>query len=363
MLNSAREKHEYAQHLIKTIWELSKTPIRIMEVCGTHTMAIAKSGMKELLPESITLLSGPGCPVCVTDGTDIDLACAVASLPQVILATYGDMIRVPGNDSSLATARLNGADIRVIYSSRDALRLAKENPGYQIVLLSVGFETTAPTTALTIETAIQNEIMNFSILSYHKAVPPILRMLLADPDLSIDAFILPGHVCVITGTEGFTFIANDYARPCAVAGFEPIDILESIVLILLQQQSCCPKVDVQYKAVQKQGNTVARHYIDNYFYMADCVWRGIGLVPSSGYVIKDVYNELNATSRFSIPPSNPNPVCCVCGDVLKGRKKPAECDLYSASCTPFTPKGPCMVSEEGSCAASYWFDRRGKDSS
>ena len=355
-INKGRESPEYAQYLIRTIWKIAKTPIRIMEVCGTHTMAIARSGMKQLLPDSITLLSGPGCPVCVTDETDIDAAHIIAGFPKVILATYGDMIRVPGSSGSLASASLNGADIRVIYSSCDALRLAVENPGHEVVLLSVGFETTAPTTAITMETAVKEEIRNFSVLSFHKAVPPILRFLLSDPELSIDAFLLPGHVCAIIGTNEFDFIAKDYARPCVVAGFDLVDILEAIVMLLLQQQRCRPRIEIQYQAVRKQGNAAARSYMDTYFRLADCTWRGIGVVPYSGYVIKDACHDLDANSKFDIPVPPPNPVRCVCGEVLKGRKAPADCEMFAVSCTPATPRGPCMVSEEGSCAAFYRFD-------
>lgn len=356
----ARESPEYAQYLLKTIWQTAKTPIRIMEICGTHTMAIAKSGMKQLLPDTITLLSGPGCPVCVTDETDIDTACALAELPKIILATYGDMIRVPGNRGSLASARLKGADIRIIYSSKNALRLAVENPGSEIVLLGVGFETTAPATAITLETAIKENLKNFSVLSFHKAVPPILKFLLSDPQITVDAFLLPGHVCVVTGIDEFHFIAKDFARPCVVAGFDPVDILEAIVMILFQQRQCNPSIQIQYRAVRKQGNAAAQSYIDTYFCLANCTWRGIGTVPYSGYTIKSTYHDLDATKRFNIqvpPNTNSN---CVCGEILKGQKAPSECNLFGVDCTPAAPRGPCMVSEEGSCAAVYRFERMKK---
>lgn len=354
----ARSNPEYAQNLLKIIWKTAKTPIRIMEVCGTHTMAIAKSGIKQLLPDTITLLSGPGCPVCVTDETDIDTACILADLPNVILATYGDMIRVPGSNYSLELARLKGADIRIIYSGRNALQLAVENPSCEVVLLSVGFETTAPTAAITLETALKENLNNFSVLSLHKAVTPILKFLLSDPELSIDAFILPGHVCVITGIGEFQFIVKEFARPCVVTGFEPIDILEAIVMLLYQQHRRNPAIEIQYPAVQKQGNRTARRYIDTYFDLRDCVWRGIGLVSDSGYAIKKAYHRLDAVNKFKIQAPPHKKTSCVCGEILKGKKSPAECKLFGISCTPSTPQGPCMVSQEGSCAAVYRFENR-----
>ncbi|MBU2701247.1 hydrogenase expression/formation protein HypD [Sporomusaceae bacterium BoRhaA] len=357
--NIGRESPNYIQYLLKAIWAI-KIPIRIMEVCGTHTMAIARSGMKQVLPDWITLLSGPGCPVCVTDETDIDLACALADLPNVILASYGDMMRVPGTDGSLMSSRLNGADIRVIYSSNDALRLAVEKPSCEIVLLSVGFETTAPTTAITIETVVKEEIKNFSVLSLHKAVPPILRFLLLDPELSIDAFLLPGHVCTITGADAFNFIAKDYSRPCVVAGFEPVDILEAIFMVLLQQQLQQPTIEIQYQAVRKKGNVIARKYVEKYFHLVDCTWRGIGIVPLSGYAMRDAFGGLDARKKYDLPVPLVKNTHCVCGDILKGRKEPIECALFATRCNPASPVGPCMISEEGSCAASFLQIQKGK---
>lgn len=354
--NQTKENPAYAQYLLKTIWKIAKTPIKIMEVCGTHTMTIAKSGLKQLLPDQITLLSGPGCPVCVIDENDIDVACLLASLPKVILATYGDMIPVPGSKGSLASARLNGADIRVIYSGRDALRLASENPGRQVVLLGVGFETTTPTTAIVIENAIKEKVKNFSVLSFHKAIPPILKFLLSDPELSIDAFLLPGHVCAITGINDFQFIANDFARPCVVAGFDPVDILEAIVMILSQRQLSNPTLEIQYQAIRKQGNVTARSYMDTYFRLVECTWRGIGIVPYSGYAIKDAYRDLDAAKIFNLQAPPPPKTPCICGEILKGQKEPAKCELFGIICTPAVPRGPCMVSEEGSCAAAYRFE-------
>ncbi|MCE5284591.1 MAG: hydrogenase formation protein HypD [Pelosinus sp.] len=359
---NTRETAAYAQALLKNIREMAKTPIRIMEVCGTHTMAIAKSGIRELLPDTVTLLSGPGCPVCVTAESDINAACLLARLPKVILATYGDMIRVPGNNDSLALEMSNGADIRIIYSSQDALRLAAANPGYEVVLLSVGFETTAPTTAIVLETAIKEEIRNFSVLSLHKAVAPVLNFLLADPELSIDAFLLPGHISVVTGIDEFKFIADKYKKPSVVTGFEAVDILEAITMLLFQQHAGEKAIDIQYKAVRKEGNTAARNYINTYFQRVHCAWRGLGIIPFSGYALKDAYSSLKAAVRFNLKPVELPEAYCICGKIIKGQKRPQECELFGTSCTPAAPRGPCMVSEEGSCAAIYKFEyiRKGK---
>lgn len=345
--------NKYIEFLLKTIWSI-KIPLRIMEVCGTHTMAIAKSGLKQLLPDWIKLLSGPGCPVCVTDETDIDIACTLAGMPKVILASYGDMMRVPGSKGSLTTARLQGADIRLIYSSNDVLRLAIENPKSEVVLLSVGFETTAPTTAITIETIIKEKLNNVSVLAIHKAVPPVLKSLLLDQELTIDAFLLPGHVCTITGTDEFRFIAEEFSRPCVVTGFEAIDILEAILMLLLQQKIQRPKIEIQYQAVRQEGNIVAKNFIKKYFMLVDSVWRGIGLVPLSGYAIKNNFAQLDAWKRYNLQSTlKEKTTNCVCGDILKGKKEPIQCEFFATSCTPCNPIGPCMISAEGSCAACF----------
>ncbi|MBP2651668.1 MAG: hypD [Firmicutes bacterium] len=352
--NVGVSEQQFLELVLKAISETADKQLRIMEVCGTHTMAIARSGMKQVLPNTITLLSGPGCPVCVTDVSDIDDACILAGRSDVILASYGDMLRVPGTSGSLTTARISGADIRVIYSSFDALRLAIDNPQREVILYGVGFETTAPTSAVAIEAAIRADIGNFSVLSVHKAVPPILRFLLSDRDLSIDAFLLPGHVCTIAGTCDFDFIAEEYLRPCVVAGFEPVDILEAILMVIKQYQENMPTVEVQYRrAVKARGNTVGRQYITRYFNLADCVWRGIGLVPASGFKIRDEYSKWDARAKFNVSPPRVVAAGCVCGDILKGKKQPPECEYYGVNCTPANPQGPCMVSEEGSCAAFY----------
>jgi hydrogenase expression/formation protein HypD len=346
-----KQADDYAAYLLSTIQNTNR-PMRIMEVCGTHTMAIARSGLKTLLPDWITLLSGPGCPICVTDESDIDLALVLAKLPKVILASYGDMMRVPGTSGTLNSERLYGADIRVIYSGQAALRLAKGNPDNEIVLVSVGFETTAPTTAVIVERAIKEGIKNFSILPLHKAMPPILRCLLDDPELAIDAFLLPGHVAAITGAAAFDFIAKEYKKPGVVAGFEPTHILEALCLLLLKQSNK-QAIDIQYKAVRERGNLTAQKYLEKYFSLADCVWRGIGTVPLSGYVLREEFESFDAQKRYDLRlPVSPN-THCVCKDILKGRKEPPECEFFGSRCTPAAPLGPCMISEEGSCAAYY----------
>lgn len=352
--NAGGNARQYLKLILKAISETADKPLRIMEVCGTHTMAIARNGIKQLLPAAITLLSGPGCPVCVTNESDIDAACILAGRSDVILASYGDMLRVPGTSGSLTTARLCGADIRVIYSSLDALKLAKDNPHREVILYGVGFETTAPTSAVAIESAIKADLGNFSVLSVHKAVPPVLRFLLSDRDLSIDAFLLPGHVCTIAGTCDFAFIGEEYLRPCVVAGFEPVDIIEAILMVIKQYQVNRPKLEVQYRrAVKAQGNTAARQYVARYFKLTDCVWRGIGLVPASGFALRDEYCRWDARTKFNLSVPRRVSTGCVCGDILKGKKQPLECAYYAVSCTPANPQGPCMVSEEGSCAAVY----------
>lgn len=359
-MNHCRDSKEYARHLLELIHREVDSPITVMEVCGTHTVAIARSGLRELLPERIRLLSGPGCPVCVTDDQDIDRVIALARERGVILATFGDMMRVPGTQSSLLQEKGRGADVRVVYSPSDALKLAAENPDSEVVFLGVGFETTVPTVAVALEQAIRERLKNFSVYSLHKLVPPVMRALLEDPEVKIDAFINPGHVCTILGSEPFRFIAEEYGKPCVITGFETVDILEAILLIVRQHNEGRAVVEIQYRrAVRPEGNPVARSYIDRYFEPVNARWRGIGDVPESGLALREEYAAYDAQHRFTVDVApNQKRKGCSCGEVLKGLKLPYECALFGKACTPVHPVGPCMVSTEGSCAAYYRYGGR-----
>ncbi len=292
---------DHAQRLLEDLRQEAVRPLSVMEVCGTHTVAIARSGLRELLPPNIRLISGPGCPVCVTDDLDLDLVIALAREPGIIMATFGDMMRVPGTQSSLLEAKSRGADVRVVYSPTDAVALAEANPERQVVFLAVGFETTIPTVAVALEQAVQQGARNFSVFSLHKLVPPVMEALLTDPEVRLDAFINPGHVCTILGTEPFRFIAERYGKPCVVTGFETVDIIESLLMILRQYNQGCPAVEIQYKrAVRPEGNVVAHAFIDKYFTPVTARWRGIGEVPGSGLAVRDEFANLDAQRRFPI---------------------------------------------------------------
>ncbi len=356
---SSREK-EYARYLLRQLHAEARAPLTVMEVCGTHTVAIARSGLRELLPEHIRLISGPGCPVCVTDDHDLDQVWALALQEGVILATFGDMMRVPGTRGSLQEAKGRGADVRVVYSATDALALARENPAAEVVFLGVGFETTVPTVAVAVEQALAEGLENFSVFSLHKLVPPVLEALLEDPEVRIDAFINPGHVCTIIGSTPFEFVAAKYRKPCVITGFEPVDILEALLMIVRQHAEGRAEVEIQYRrAVRPEGNPVARAYIDKYFMPAAARWRGLGVVPASGLELRPEYRALDARTRFplAVEPGR-RPRGCSCGEVLKGVKLPYECPLFGKACTPARPVGPCMVSSEGSCAAYYRYGAR-----
>lgn len=352
---------QLAQQLLTEIKRLADKPFKMMEVCGSHTVAIAKSGIRELLPETVKLVSGPGCPVCVTDNADIDRFLLLAEQPGVIITTFGDMIRVPGSKTSLQTIRANGADVRVVYSTLDALEIARQNPTKKVVFLGVGFETTIPTVAVSVEIAQREGLKNYSVLSMHKIVPPILELLVTDPELGLDGFINPGHVCSVLGTEPFEFIATHYKKPSVVAGFEALDILQSILMMLKQRAENRAEVEIQYsRVVKREGNPKAREYMEKYFTVADVLWRGIGLVPKSGLKFKTEYAQFDAEQVFDLPEVVAHDIPgCRCGDILKGRLLPHDCPLFAKGCTPLKPVGPCMVSSEGSCAAFYRYARRG----
>ncbi len=349
-----------AQQLVYEISQLADKPFKMMEVCGSHTVAIAKNGVRELLPENIQLVSGPGCPVCVTDNSDVDRFLDLARTPGVIITTFGDMIRVPGSKTSLQEVRADGADIRMVYSTADALEIARHNPGKQVVFLGIGFETTIPTVAVSVETALREGIDNFAVFSMHKLVPPVLELLVTDPELGLDGFINPGHVCSVLGTGPFEFIAAKYGKPSVIAGFGALDILQAIFLLLKQRAENRSAVEIQYlRVVKPEGNPKAVEYINKYFQPADVYWRGMGLIPRSGLKLRPEYACFDAEVKFSLPgPVEGKNPGCMCGEILKGRVLPYGCPLFGRACTPLNPVGPCMVSSEGSCAAYYRYSHR-----
>ncbi len=363
MKKSNNELMDKADVLLAEIRTLAQSPFSIMEVCGTHTVAIAKNALRELLPKTIRLISGPGCPVCVTDNSDIDRYLYLAAQPNVMTVTFGDMIRVPGTKKNLQELRAEGADVRVVYSTQDALELARQNPDKQVVFLGIGFETTVPTVAVSIEIAKREGLSNYSVLSMHKVVPPVLKMLAEDDQLVVDAFLDPGHVCSIIGTEPIEFMAKDYGKPGVVTGFEALDILEGIVMLLRQRSEGRSEIEIQYQRVARaEGNPHAKQFIEKVFEPIDTFWRGMGLIPQSGLGIREDYGAWDAARKFALPVfhSQETPGCR-CGDVLKGLIYPTECPLFARHCTPMKPVGPCMVSTEGSCAAYHRYSQRSVD--
>jgi len=350
---------EISKALVASIREKITCPLRLMEVCGTHTMAIFRYGIRSVLPDTITLLSGPGCPVCVTAQKDIDTCVMLARRPDVILTTFGDLMKVPGSGSSLAGEKANGADIRMVYSVFDALAVAKENPDRQVVFCAVGFETTIPTIAGAVLTAQAQGVNNFSIYSANKLTPPALATLMETGGVEIDGFILPGHVSVITGLDAFVPFFEKYRIPSVVTGFEPVDILKAILMLVAQSESKAPGlVNAYARAVADTGNPKARAIMDQVFEKADAIWRGIGKIQDSGMVLRESFYKFDAAKKFDMPvPDTREPAGCDCGRILMGLKRPDQCRLYKKSCTPMHPVGPCMVSSEGACAAFYKYSR------
>jgi len=348
---------DIAERLVKRIREACHQRITLMEVCGTHTVAIHRNGLPELLPKEITLISGPGCPVCVTPVSDIDRAIALSQKDGVIIATFGDLLRVSGSQTSLLKQCSLGADVRIVYSAYDAFYLAEQNPERQVVFLGVGFETTAPTVAAVIRRAREAGLNNFSVLSMHKVLPPALLSLVTSPQVKINGFICPGHVSTIIGTGIYKRVAADFHIPCVVAGFEPVDILQAIALLVEQIERGEAKVEIQYlRAVSPEGNLKAMAIMDDVFETSDSIWRGFGMLPQSGLKLKADYAQCDAERRYNIPPvKSQEPPGCICGDILRGIKRPPDCSLFKKLCTPDNPVGACMVSSEGTCAAYYQF--------
>ena len=330
-------------------------PLKLMEVCGTHTMEIFRHGIRDVIPQGITLLSGPGCPVCVTGVADIDAAISISREPGVILATFGDMMRVPGSRESLLEARSEGADVRAVYSPMDALAEAQRQPGRSVVFFATGFETTSPLIAGTLAHAELANVKNFSVYAAHKLVPPALKALLDSPDVQVDGFILPGHVSAIIGKRPYEFISRAYRTPAVITGFEAREIVEGILMIVRQIAETQAEVEIEYRSVvREEGNPRARTLLERYFAPVDAYWRGIGVIPSSGLALRERYAEFDAEQIFRPPASDAGePESCSCGDILRGVKVPPECPLFGSACTPDAPVGPCMVSAEGCCAAYY----------
>jgi hydrogenase expression/formation protein HypD len=340
---------------IKQIAKNIQEEIFLMEVCGTHTVAIFKSGLKSILPDNIKLLSGPGCPVCVTPNPYLDRAVALSRLDDVIITTFGDMMRVPGSTSSLEKEKTKGNDIRMVYSSLDALKIARDNTDKIVVFLGVGFETTSPTVAFVLKEAKSRKINNFSVLSAHKLIPPALRLLARSPDLKVNGFICPGHVSTIIGTKPYRFLADQYHIPCVVSGFEPVDLFQSLYLLLTQIKNGVAKVENQYfRVVKDEGNPNALRLLDEIFQAEDSLWRGIGTIPLSGLAIKEEYEEYDAEKKIPVQvEKSREPKGCLCGLVIQGKKSPVDCPYFAKQCTPQSPIGPCMVSSEGSCQAYF----------
>ena len=346
---------EIARSLIEAIKSRSRKKIRLMEVCGTHTVSIFRNGIRDVLPDTISLLSGPGCPVCVTAQGEIDAFIALSQVEGVIITTFGDLIRVPGTRSSLQEERGSGRDIRMVYSAMDALEVAVANPDRQVVFLGIGFETTAPTIAGTLTMARSMGLENFSVISAHKLAPPALDALMQTEGVELDGFIMPGHVSVIIGLKAYAGLFETYRIPCAVAGFEPTDILKAISMLVDQIESGVPAVENAYpRVVTHAGNTKAQKIMETVFKVEDANWRGLGVIPQSGLGINAAFSKFDAMQRFQPEiPDSPEPKGCGCGEILTGRKIPPECALYKKVCTPVNPIGPCMVSSEGTCAAYY----------
>jgi hydrogenase expression/formation protein HypD len=332
-------------------------PISIMHVCGTHEYVIAKNGLRDLLPKNLTVMSGPGCPVCVCPSNDIDIAIELGKRKDTIITTFGDMIRVPASEMSLYEAKAKGMDIRIVYSPHDAVELALKEPEKEVIFFAIGFETTIPLIAFEL---VNNPPPNFSIICAHKVVPPALDLLLQSENLNIDGFLLPGHVCSIIGSDPFIPYAEKYQSPMVVGGFEVNDVLISLLLLLKQIKDKNPRVENSYvRIVKNEGNLQAQEYISKAFTACDSMWRGIGVIPNGGYKVSDAYKAFDAVQKFNVT-VNTNysmPAGCSCDQVLIGKIAPSECPLFGNGCDPQHPIGPCMVSHEGACKISFMFKK------
>ena len=356
--NRKKQLLDKLMHLSHRAAQRLGRPAVLMEVCGTHTMAIAKSGIKQLLAGYLELRSGPGCPVCVTDWRDIDQIIAMAGSGQnLVIGTFGDMIRVPGTNSSLEIERAKGAEVEVFYSPTEAVNYAAQHPQKEMVFLGIGFETTTPAIALSVQLAKQKGLGNYSVFSVHKKVSPALYHLLEDGELTVDGLLLPGHVCTITGSKAFDFVAKDYGVPTVIAGFEQEDLLLSLYILLKQvAEGRAENINGYARLVREESNQKAMDLMAQCFYPADVSWRGFGLISQSGLLLRENLAQYDAAKRFPVAiPDTAPPEGCACGEVLKGKISPRECPLFAGACTPLQPIGPCMVSSEGACAAQFLY--------
>ena len=350
---------ETVQALAREIRKISTRPVKLMEVCGGHTMSIQKFGLPALLPDTVELISGPGCPVCVTSRSYIDKAVAFSHQKDVVIATYGDLIRVPGSETSLEKERAGGAQIRVVYSIMDALQIARDFPGKKVVFLGIGFETTAPGTAVAILQAYKEKLSNFFVFSAHKVMPPAMAALI-DEGVKINGYIGPGHVSTITGKGIYEDIPAKYGLGVVISGFEPVDLMQTVLMLVRQIESGKPQVEIQYKRVVKpEGNVKAQQMMEEVFMPDDDWWRGLGILKKSGLKIRPKYAAHDAEKNISFEGMVPllEPKGCICGEILKGIKKPKDCSLFAKACTPRDPVGSCMVSSEGACQAYYLYNR------
>lgn len=352
-----------ARELAAKIARMTSKPLKLMEVCGGHTHTIFKYGIEDLLPPNIEMIHGPGCPVCVIPTGRVDDAISIAKRDGVIFTTFGDAMRVPGSKTSLLQAKARGADVRMVYSPLDALKLAKNNPDREVVFFALGFETTTPATALTILAAEKAGVSNFSVFCNHIMIVPALKALLDSPDLKLDGFVGPGHVSTVIGTHIYEFVPREYGKPLVVSGFEPLDVLQAVEMIIRQVVEGRVEVENQYtRFVTRDGNVNALRTIAEVFEPRDYFeWRGLGSIAHSGLKLKPKYNRFDTELKFSVPGLRiADPKACQCGEILKGVKKPWECKVFGTACTPETPIGSCMVSSEGACAAYYNFGRLSK---
>ena len=346
--------------LVKRIGRTRKNPLQIMEVCGGHTHSIFRYGITQFLPEEVEFVHGPGCPVCVLPMGRVDDCVALAELPHVIFTTFGDAMRVPGSKKSLLKAKADGADVRMVYSPLDALKLAKANPHREVVFFGLGFETTMPSTAMTMLQAEAENVTNFSLFCNHITIIPTLRAILDSPDLNIDGFLGPGHVSMVIGSRPYEFIARDFNKPITIAGFEPLDVLQSVWMVLAQIAEGRAEVENQYgRVVPRDGNRLALNAVQEVFEVREFFeWRGLGSIDYSGVRMREAYAAFDAERKFSIPNLKvADPKSCQCGDVLKGLIKPGQCKVFGTACSPETPLGALMVSTEGACAAYYNYGR------
>ncbi|MBL7081872.1 MAG: hydrogenase formation protein HypD [Candidatus Omnitrophica bacterium] len=351
------------QKLIKKMLNIVSdysSPIVLMEVCGTHTMSIFRSGLRNYLPDNIRLISGPGCPVCVTPNSYLDKAIAYARKDDVIIVTFGDMIRVPGSSSNLEKEKSTGRQVRVVYSCLDALSIAQDNPDKKVIFLGVGFETTVPTLAATIKIAKEKKIRNFFVFSGHKVIPPAMQALVKERSPHIDGFICPGHVSTIIGSKPYEFIVRDYHVPCVIAGFEPVDVTQAIFMLAQQiVEKKSPVVEIQYsRSVKEEGNRKALDLMEEVFESEDSNWRGLGIIPESGLKIKQAFSDFDAELSIEVEVEmTKEDKGCICGAILRGIKTPLDCVLFKKQCRPENPIGACMVSSEGTCAAYFKYGK------